>query len=89
MKPKQVKFQVAKDSDIPLNAKQMDMLALLGDAGPDGAVVYGRGPTETVKALKARELVATNGIVLVVVMGKLEDRPLWCLTAKGAASLGT
>jgi len=86
---KQVSFQAVKPEDIPLNGKQLDMLVLLADAGQDGALVYGRGPTETVDALEARGLVCVHCLALVVVMGKLEDRKVWCLTEKGKATIGS
>jgi hypothetical protein len=89
MKPKQVSFKVAKDSDIPLNGKQLDLLALIGDAGADGALVYGRGPTETVEALAVRGLVLPRFHVQVVIMGKLEKRTQWILSGTGKAQLGS
>jgi hypothetical protein len=88
MKPKQVDFKAAKASDIPLNGKQLDLLALIGDAGSDGALVHGRGPTETVAALLTRCLVTPkDGSVAVVIMGRLEYRKLYVLTAKGQGML--
>jgi hypothetical protein len=88
MKPKQVDFKAAKASDIPLNGKQLDMLVLIADAGADGALVYGRGPTETVAALLTRCLVTPkDGSVAVVIMGRLEYRKLYVLTAKGQGML--
>lgn len=85
----QVGFRKAKAEDIPLNGKQLDLLALLSDAGPDGAVVYGKGPSTTVDALEARGLVCVHCLAMVVVMGKLEERKVWCVTEKGKASLGS
>lgn len=87
-KPKQVQFRKASSSDIPLNGKQLDMLALLLDAGPEGAAVYGRGPTETVEALFSRGLATRRCLVNVIVMGKLEPKALWILTDKGRLLLG-
>lgn len=85
-----IKFQATKASELPLNGRQLDLLALVGDAGEAGAIVYGRGPTETVHALQARQLVEciVGGAVQVIVLGKIERRSLWRLTAKGKASLG-
>jgi hypothetical protein len=86
--PKQVKFQATKPSELPLNGKQLDLLALVGDAGPDGAIVYCKGPDATIHALANRGLVEHAGKVTVVVMGQLEDRFLWKLSAKGKTILG-
>jgi hypothetical protein len=88
MKPKQVDFKAAKASDIPLNGKQLDLLVLICDVGGGGAIVYGRGPTETVEALKARGLVVALASVPVIVLGKIEHRPKWGITEKGKLLVG-
>ena len=85
--PKQVKFQATKPSELPLNGKQLDLLALVGDAGPDGAIVYGKGPDATIYALERRGLVEQRSSVWVIVMGKLERRALWILSLKGKDAL--
>ena len=88
MSKEQVPFKPVKASEMPLNGKQLDLLAMIGDMGREGAVVYGRGPTETVAALAARGLVEKASFVQVIVMGKNEGRALWRVTEKGKVALG-
>jgi hypothetical protein len=83
MSKEQVTFKPVKASEMPLNGKQLDLLALVSDAGESGCLVYGRGPTETIDALAARGLVVSSDMVQVIVMGKLENRTLWTITEKG------
>lgn len=71
-----------------LNSKQRELLALIAKASDSGersgAVVYGRGYTETVAALERRGLVQKVGaMILVASMGKLETRHRWMLTDLG------
>ena len=73
---------------VVLNGKQQRLLTLLCRAGSEGALVYGRGPTETVRALKDRGLVAAVWRRSVIQMDVLETREQWVLTPQGKAALG-
>lgn len=86
MSKEQVPFKSIKASEMPLNGKQLDLLALVSDAGESGCLVHGRGPTETVAALLNRCLVQPKpgaAMIAAVIMGKLEYRKLYVLTEKG------
>lgn len=67
-----------------LNAGQRSLLRLIGDSGNEGCLIYGRGPNETATALERRGLVRKTGDrVDVIVMGKLETKHKWRITAPG------
>lgn len=74
-----------------LNNTQRALLRLIYDSGNEGCLIYGRGPNATAQALLARGLVReTEDRVDVVIMGKLETKRLWRVTAAGevAVALG-
>jgi hypothetical protein len=71
----------------PLNKAQSSLLALIATSGPDGCVVYGRGPSETVYTLQGRGLVENHRSVMVATMGGIESRPLWTITVQGVQAL--
>lgn len=69
----------------PLNAKQVELLTLLWEAGE--AIVYGRAYAATADALLARGLILKSGGQAVVSMGKVEGRPKFMVTDAGALAL--
>jgi hypothetical protein len=68
-----------------LNAKQVDLLSLVWYANE--AVVYGRAASATAEALVERGLLMQTGTQATIVMGKVEKRPRFMLTDKGALAL--
>lgn len=68
-----------------LNANQVKLLALIIESGNRGCLVYGRGQSETAKALQDRGLIRKVGTVQVVIMGELEERPTWVATESARA----
>lgn len=68
-----------------LNKTQLALLCLVGRAGNDGCLIYGRGPTATIDALASRGLVErVGGFIRVLVMGNLEIRHRYAITPAGA-----
>ena len=71
-----------------LNAKQLELLRLLAQAGPSGALVYGRAYHTSARALEQRKLVSSSLTpVKVVQMGVVDTRWVYSITSHGLDTL--